>query len=357
VLFVPLFASASFFSDLLIGTASADDAASSSYNSQTIPLLTPAVNIDPSQTFGGNLAIADASALMPQDGPAGTEADIVNRPATSQISVYTVQPGDTLSDIATLFDVPVNTIVWSNDIKNGVIQSGEQLTILPVAGIQHTVLKGETMDSLATKYHSDAHDIALYNNLADGAALPVGQVIIIPNGEPAGTNNSSSTNTSTSSTTHSTHVAHVAISHTSKDVDAPAEPYLGGSGPAVPGYFAWPLNGGIVTQGLHGWNAVDIGASTGTSIYAAALGTVIVAKDNGAWNGGYGNYVVIQHPNGLQTLYAHMSRVMATVGETVTQGETIGKVGMTGLATGPHLHFEVRGAVNPFASLPLGSSE
>ena len=115
-------------------------------------------------------------------------------------------------------------------------------------------------------------------------------------------------------------------------------------------YYSWPLAGGSITQGLHGWNAVDIGAPSGTPIYAAAAGTVIVARSGGGWNGGYGNYVVVSHPNGTQTLYAHMSRVSATVGAHVGQGETIGKVGMTGEATGPHIHFEVRGAVNPFAN-------
>ena len=112
----------------------------------------------------------------------------------------------------------------------------------------------------------------------------------------------------------------------------------------------WPVAGGIITQGLHGWNAVDIGAPKGTPIYAAAAGTVIVAKSNGAWNGGYGNYVVISHPNGTETLYAHMSKVETSAGASVGQGETIGLVGMTGMATGNHLHFEVRGAANPFAN-------
>jgi LysM repeat protein len=349
-----LLASASFFSDLLGETASADTSASSSYNSQTVPLLTPALNIHPSAVFGTGIAMADGAALVPQEGPAGTTADIINRPTTTQISVYTVHPGDTLSGIAAMFDVPVNTIIWSNDIQNGVIQPGEQLTILPVAGLQHTVLKGETLASLAATYQSDAQDIASYNNLPSDAALTVGQVIIIPNGQPP-SNASGSESSSKSSSTSTT--KKVKKTSSLKAAASATEPYLGGSGPAIPGYFAWPLAGGIITQGLHGWNAVDIGAPTGTSIYAAADGRVIVANGDGGWNGGYGNYVVIQHSNGTQTLYAHMSRVIATVGQSVAQGDLIGKVGMTGLATGPHLHFEVRGAANPFASLPMGASE
>ena len=128
------------------------------------------------------------------------------------------------------------------------------------------------------------------------------------------------------------------------------EPYLGGSGRAYPRLLcmaaprrrhhtrvAW------MERGRHR-------RAKGTPIYAAANGTVIVAKDNGAWNGGYGNYVVISHPNGTETLYAHMSKVLTCAGASVCQGDTIGLVGMTGEATGNHLHFEVRGAANPFAN-------
>jgi murein DD-endopeptidase MepM/ murein hydrolase activator NlpD len=103
----------------------------------------------------------------------------------------------------------------------------------------------------------------------------------------------------------------------------------------------------VKTQGIHGHNAVDLASSYGTNIMAAADGTVIVAKIGG-WNGGYGNYVVINHPNGTQTLYAHMSSISVSVGQGVTQGESIGRMGETGDATGVHVHFEIRGAPNPF---------
>jgi murein DD-endopeptidase MepM/ murein hydrolase activator NlpD len=108
-----------------------------------------------------------------------------------------------------------------------------------------------------------------------------------------------------------------------------------------------PLTGGIKTQGIHGYNGVDIGASTGTPILAAAGGEVIISRAEG-WNGGYGIYVVIRHDNGTQTLYAHMSQDIVSVGQRVSQGEVIGYVGNTGRSSGPHLHFEIRGATNPF---------
>ena len=81
--------------------------------------------------------------------------------------------------------------------------------------------------------------------------------------------------------------------------------------------------------------------------------TVIVAKSNGAYNGGYGNFVIISPDNGSETLYAHMSRAAVSVGEQVYQGQTIGYIGMTGMTTGPHTHFEIRGARNPFVDPAL----
>ncbi|HCQ73991.1 MAG TPA: hypothetical protein DIT84_04220, partial [Clostridiales bacterium] len=82
----------------------------------------------------------------------------------------------------------------------------------------------------------------------------------------------------------------------------------------------------------------DIGASYGSAIYAADSGKVVSSSDG--WNGGWGNYVMIDHGNGMQTLYAHMSSRAVSVGQTVKRGQTIGYVGSTGMSTGPHLHFE-----------------
>ena len=111
--------------------------------------------------------------------------------------------------------------------------------------------------------------------------------------------------------------------------------------------FPLPLPGSLKTQGLHGYNALDFSAAYGTPVVASAAGDVIVVR-NGGWNGGYGNYMVIRHGNGTQTLYSHTSQNIAYAGQSVVQGQVIGYVGSSGRATGPHLHFEVRGAWNPF---------
>jgi murein DD-endopeptidase MepM/ murein hydrolase activator NlpD len=108
-----------------------------------------------------------------------------------------------------------------------------------------------------------------------------------------------------------------------------------------------PVASGIRTQGIHGHNGVDLASSVGTPIYAAATGNVIISRVGG-WNGGYGNYIVISHSNGTQTLYGHLNSISVNSGDNVVKGQFIGTMGNTGKSTGPHLHFEIRGARNPF---------
>ena len=116
-------------------------------------------------------------------------------------------------------------------------------------------------------------------------------------------------------------------------------------------YFIRPVLRGRRTQGLHGKNGIDFAPQCRCSgkepILAAADGWVLVARNSG-WNGGFGNYVVIAHSNGTQTLYGHMASVTVGAGQFVGQGEKIGYVGSSGNSSGPHVHFEIRGAKNPF---------
>lgn len=290
----------------------------------SIDLLEPALHSDPNPNKGSiAIAITEGSALIANGGPEGTLADIESRPAKGTITTYTVEEGDSLSEIASTFGVSTNTILWANDIKDAkTIKPGMTLLILPVSGVQHKIQKGETLASVAKKYGGDAEDIAIYNGIDAGAGLTQGETLIIPGGE----------------------VPKTAVASTKKTTKkAVASKVL----PAISGFFGNPLPGGRLTQGLHGYNGVDIGAPSGTPIYAAAGGTVIIAKSSG-YNGGYGSYVVIDHGNGTQTLYAHMSSVAASLGG-VDKGQLIGYVGSTGRSTGNHLHFEVRGARNPFA--------
>ncbi len=322
---VPFFAYAGIFS-ILSGFFSGGGEGTSEMqeNSQTLALLQAAANTDPvsSARGGGDISIVDNSALLPETGPSGSLADVESGTThNGKISVYIVRKGDTLSQIAKMFGVTTNTIIWGNDIKGGLIHEGQTLTILPVSGVQHTVKKGDTVKSIAKLYKADADEIVQYNDLDENTALTVGSVIVVPDGELEIIPSVRSTGRTS--------------------------PLRGAGGPDYGDYYLRPIVGGVRTQGLHGYNGVDLAAYRGAPILASATGDVIVAK-SGGWNGGYGNYVVLNHDNGTQTLYAHLSSLIVSVGQSVVRGQVIGFEGSTGKATGPHLHFEIRGAKNPF---------
>ena len=105
------------------------------------------------------------------------------------------------------------------------------------------------------------------------------------------------------------------------------------------GKFRWPTKGRITQRTWHCHHAVDIANSEGTKIYAADTGYVVVA---GWLGGGYGKTVVINHGNGFQTLYAHLSVIRVQANKKVDRGDLIGRMGNTGHSTGSHLHFEIR---------------
>ncbi len=299
----------------------------------TIDLLDAAINSDPNPNKSGEheMEIAGGSALLPhadvEDGDTGT--GIVAGASTSkakkgEISIYTVQEGDSLSGIAKMHGVSMNTILWANDIRDaGTIQIGDDLIILPVSGVRHTVKSGDNLSSIAKKYGSNADDIALYNGMEVSDTLSIGTEVIIPDGAfPSSSGAKSVAKTSSKSSSSSVK-----------------------SSSSGSGKFGNPLPGATITQANHGYNAVDLDGETGDPIYASAAGEVIIAKGSG-WNGGYGNYIVIDNGGGVQTLYAHMSTLEVS-GGSVSKGDVIGYVGSTGKSTGSHLHFEVRGAANP----------
>ena len=137
---------------------------------------------------------------------------------------------------------------------------------------------------------------------------------------------------------------------------------IAGSGPTggggAPGSLSWPVTGTITSP--FGWRqnpfgggpdfhaGLDIAAPTGTTITAAASGTIIMAQ----WYGGYGNYILIDNGGGISTGYGHMSAIYVAKGQVVKRGQAIGAVGSTGASTGPHLHFEVRRDGKPIDPTP-----
>ncbi len=290
-------------------------------SSQSALVLRAALNVDPNPSKGGgDITIVDDSALLSETGPQGTLADIEEHTQNGgSISIYVVREGDSISQIAKMFNVSTGTIIWANDIKRGsIIHEGQTLVILPISGVQHTVKEGDTLRSIAKKYKGNVDEIIQYNEISEDVVLAVGDIVTVPGGEIATPVYSSS-----------------------------GTIVRGSGGPTYSGYYLRPIVGGRKSQGLHGYNGIDIAAPVGTPILASASGSVIISRGSG-WNGGYGTYIVIRHENGTQTLYAHNSQNIVYIGQYVVRGQVIGYVGSTGRSTGPHVHFEVRGARNPF---------
>ena len=231
---------------------------------------------------------------------------------TNGVSLYIVRSGDTLSQIAELFDVSINTIKWENNISGNTLKIGQELRILPVTGLSHTIKKGETFGKIANTYGVEIEDITIFNDL-EATKLKIGTKIIVPNGVKKKV---SSKKRSTAKSTKSV-------------------------GRAQSGYYIRPTTGrssspfGPRSRGYH--YGIDIASPIGTPIVASASGKVIRTS----CGTGYGICTIIEHNNGTKTLYAHASRLFVKTGDTVKQGQKIANVGNTGRSTGPHIHFEI----------------
>lgn len=239
----------------------------------------------------------------------------------SGVIEYAVQPGDLLSFIASDYGVSVESIMWANGLRNAdALTLGQVLKIPPVSGVIHKIRTGETVSSIAKKYGIEEEQIISFNGLPKDGRLDSGDEIVIPGGRPAAVAVAPSS------------AASAAVKRFS---------YL----PNLGDYFMLPTVGSNWGR-IHGRNGVDVANSCGTSIYAAADGTVVTADGTG-WNGGFGKFVKIAHPNGTETVYAHGSKIHVITGQAVTRGQLIMAMGTTGRSTGCHLHFEVHGAKNP----------
>lgn len=321
--FFPRPAHAGFFSALMRifgGVSSAETQSASPAAEFAIPLMGSQASL-PAAVAGPvdeetALVATQENALVSTRNPLGT----IPRASTGQITVYRVEAGDTPGGIAERFGISLPTLLWANNLRNAnTVKVGDDLIILPVTGVQYEVKRGDTLESIAKKFKGDAGEIMSFNGFAIGEVLEAGQTVIIPDGEltPA---------------------------------PAPAVRQPGTRVTGVPdykGFYMRPVIGGRRSRGLHGYNGVDLASSCGTSVLASAGGTVIVARSAG-WNGGYGLYAVVTHANNTQTLYAHLSSLAVGAGDLITQGTAIGTLGSTGNSTGCHVHFEIRGAKNPF---------
>ena len=256
----------------------------------------------------------------------------ISQKPRSETVDYKVESGDTLSSIAQKFGISTDTLKWTNDLSGDQIKPGQTLKILPVSGVSHIVKEGDSLESVAKKYSAEQQAIVdfPFNDVPDDFTLKVGQVLIIPDGSPP-----------------------------EKAAPKRPQPQYLAQGPSSPafsapggGQFIWPA-GGTLTQYFAWYHpGIDIASRSAPGIAASDGGTVVMA----GWpdGQGYGNRVVLDHGNGYRSMYAHLSNVYVSVGETVSRGQLIGQMGSTGRSTGTHLHLEIHYngvPVNPLAIL------
>lgn len=257
----------------------------------------------------------------------------VSEKPRADVMDYTVLDGDTLASIAKMFGVDTDSIKWLNSgLNEKKLKPGTVLKIPPVTGVIHTVKSGETIYSIAKRYNVSAQSIVdfPFNEFTNDETftLAIGQKLTVPDGEMPDEPILTPRNFLANQLTPNAGVV------------------------SATGSWIWPAAGRI-TQNFKTWHkGLDIANSGGGPILAADSGTVVVA----GWvdNTGYGNRVMVNHGNGYSTLYAHMSKISVTVGQTVKRGDVLGQMGSTGRSTGTHLHFEIRtssGNDNPLGYL------
>ncbi len=285
--------------------------------------------------FGGNVGgpgadSSGAPALESEDGEASESLALTQEGPTPVFVQYEVQPGDTASGIAAQFGISTDYVVWNNvDViaDANALAVGATLQIPGVEGIIHSARVGDTVSDLAVAYDSTTE--AIVNFEANGFGgdannLQVGALILLPGGRPI-----------------------------------PPEPAVdtpGGSSWTPPPIstgvsWAWPATGRLTSVfGPRHPLGIDISMVVNTPIAAASAGQVTFVGGNPCCS--YGYHVIIQHPDGVETLYAHLSAVYVSSGQWVGTGDVIAASGNTGYSTGPHLHFEVR--TNGVYTNPLG---
>ncbi len=298
------------------------NSASMSYNAEYIQ----------SYAIEGNILVADESGYIVKVNP---QTETSSRIGLTDYAVHTIESGESLSVIAVQYEVSANSIMWENNLSNAnSIRTGQKLLIPPVDGIGYKVASGDNLEKIAIKYDISVESIIAQNALGTDV-IQKGQALFLPGAEPikpvytaSNTNyyrNSVVTRDDRTTTTSSTNAASSTAT------------------PATGQMFIFPTRGNI-TQGYHGGHyALDIADRSKPPIWAAGGGTISKVS-TGTWGGGYGNHAIIDHGNGIQTLYAHMDTINVYVGQNVSQGDVLGIMGNTGRVygvTGIHLHWEV----------------
>lgn len=312
----------------------------------------------PSSALGSEgEAVAEQQFLLVEDGFLMKSSTLTRqgaRRAYAKGTIHTVQDGDSLERLSRWYPVSIDTIRWANGLESGTpIRPGQELLILPVDGVLHTVGRGQTLSRIAQIFDVPQAEIMQQNDLKSEFIM-AGQQLIIPGGKP---------------------IIGEPVITADKPPEKPAQGTSSSAGakPSVPvvpakpqtptpkpatAFTPTPSTGVLqkpcsdscyITQYFNNKHfALDMQEKDGDGklggpIYASEDGTVIRAEFG--WNGGYGNVVEIDHGNGLVSLYGHNKELYVSEGDTVQRGQTVAAMGNTGLVygkTGIHVHFEVR---------------
>lgn len=301
------------------------------------------------QTFG-SFGTADRSAFIPILEPGFLENSVgvntaglretlvedesgqkVIRRKRDKTVFYNVKAGDNVSKIAHKFGLKVSTVLWANDLSaKDQLQPADKITIPPIDGVYYQVQTNDTLGEIAKAHGVDISKILAYNPVKNNL-VKVDQKLFIPGAQRV-----------------YVEAKPRYIATTSQGVTSST-----GNIDSIGLKLIRPTRG-VLTQGYgKDHYAIDIANKRNTPIYAAAGGTVKLAR-SGGWNYGYGNYLIIDHGNGVETLYAHNQVLKVSEGETVKAGQLVSLMGNTGRVfgqTGIHLHFELRirgRKVNPY---------
>ena len=227
---------------------------------------------------------------------------VQKKPLIERVKVHTVESGETLWDIAHKHNLNIDSLIGANNISNmNSIKPGQEFKVLPIKGILYRVSPGESLGSIASKFELKKETIMKDNNLDNPSNLKIDQELILRNAKPE-------------------------FSYRDR----------------LDQKFMYPINTRITSYYGPRWGriheGIDFAAPMGSPIKAVSSGRVVYS----GWASGYGYVVIVEHQKGLRTLYAHNSKLLVRVGESVGRGEVIARSGNTGNSTGPHLHFEVQ---------------
>lgn len=294
------------------------DTAVSAADSASLTSATP--TLAPAYTPGA-LPILNDIGLAPAPQPLTYQGRLPQH----EWQIYIVERGDTPNAIAARFGIEPATLLGGNprlSEESNALQTGLELIILPIDGVLHDVQPGDTVEGLADLYSVPVEDIIAYeaNNLEFPYRLYPETQIMVPGA-----------------------VREIFV------WNPPDLASVGGTSwegrtirPIIvgTGTFVYPVGSTNFTQYYwYGHRAIDIGLPEGNAVYASDTGTVTYA----GWNTyGYGNLIVVNHGNGHETFYAHLSSINVSPGQIVYQGNLIGLSGNTGNSSGPHIHFEIR---------------